>query len=116
MILREKLLMTPNLSPGEQQAFVRRHKRRCRHVVDAYILQIFRGQEGWVPQAGNGDRAVLYSVVERRHDAAPGLPPDRWKWPTDIPRRGAYLLRGFVAQGPFLKKEVSSKSLENFAR
>src|SRR5262249_26472915 len=86
MILCEKLLMAPGLSPKEQQAFVRRHRRRCRHVVNAYILQISRGQEGWVAQAGNGARPVLYSVVERHHDPAAGLPADRWRWPTDILR------------------------------
>jgi len=71
MILTEKFLLPPNIDDAQRRAIVRKRMRR-RRGGSGRVIAVFPGEDGWVPQAGNGVGTVYFGVIERQ--CSPSLP------------------------------------------
>jgi len=71
MILSEKFLLPANIDDAQRQAIVRKRMRR-RRGGSGRVIAVFPGEDGWVPQAGNGVGTVYFGVIERQ--CCPSLP------------------------------------------
>ena len=72
MILSEKFLLPANIDDAQRHAIVRKRMRRRRGGSNGRVIAVFPGEDGWVPQAGNGVGTVYFGVIERQ--CSPSLP------------------------------------------
>jgi len=65
MILVDKFLLPPNIDDAQRSSIVSSWVRK-RRGISGRVIVVSPGEDGWVRQLGNRDRAVYFGVVERR--------------------------------------------------